>query len=207
MMKKTMNAVLALLLLAAAESALAQVYKWVDQRGVTHFSDQPPPPDQQKVEIKAADGSGGGVALPYEVAMAVRAAPVTLYTTTACEACDGARKLLQQRGVPYTEKSIVSADDQAQLRQAGGSNQLPFIVIGAVHQAGFEEGALNNALTGAGYPATRKLPSNYKFAAAAPAAPRKPSAEQQAQQRAAAARAAAEEAERNKKLAAPAFQF
>ena len=51
-MKRT---ALLMFLLLAAGAAAAQVYKWVDAKGVTHYSDQPPPPStpaKTKVEVK-----------------------------------------------------------------------------------------------------------------------------------------------------------
>ena len=41
-----------LLVLACTVATAATVYKWVDENGVTHFSDQPHP-NAQKVELKA----------------------------------------------------------------------------------------------------------------------------------------------------------
>jgi hypothetical protein len=54
--------VFTLICIAASMTALgATVYKWVDQDGVTHYSDQPHP-GAQKIEVQAAQtykGSGG----------------------------------------------------------------------------------------------------------------------------------------------------
>ena len=49
-MRKTL--LFTLMSLACAVAAAATVYKWVDDDGVTHFSDQPHP-NAQKVELKA----------------------------------------------------------------------------------------------------------------------------------------------------------
>ena len=159
-------------LLMFAGAAMAQVYKWVDAKGVTHFSDQPPP-EQKNVEVKSfSTGSSGGASLPYEVAEAVRNAPVTFYTTSNCPACDQGRALLQMRGVPYTERSINTAEDIERLKAAGGDNQLPFLSVGRVRKlAGFEAAAWNAALTAAAYPERRALPPSFQFAKAEPAAP------------------------------------
>jgi glutaredoxin len=159
----------ALLLLAGA--ATAQVFKWVDAKGVTHFGDQPPP-EQKNVQVKNFNASGGAaVDLPYELAEAVRAAPVTIYTTTNCPACDQARAMLQARGIPYTERSVTTAEDVERLRAAGGNDQLPFLTVGQRKLVGFEAGAWNTALTAAQYPERRALPPSYQFAKAEPAAP------------------------------------
>lgn len=46
-----------MLLTALSFSASAQVYKWTDANGVTHFGSQPPPGQQEEVDVKPASGS------------------------------------------------------------------------------------------------------------------------------------------------------
>ncbi len=182
-----------LLACAGAGAADAQVYKWKDAKGVTHFSDTPPPAATAKVELKSF-GGGGGSALPFELAEAARNHPVTLYTTDQCEACDQGRAMLRARGIPYAEKTVGTAADQAALKQAGGASQLPLLLVGRQKYTGFEQGAWDGALTAAAYPAQRALPADYRQPPATPAAPRPQPVDAQA--KAAAATAAAEQARR-----------
>lgn len=195
-MGRTIAGTLALTLAAllCAASAGAQVYKWKDAKGVTHFSDTPPPSAREKAEVKNYGGDLGP-ALPFELAQAARNNPVTLYSASPCGPCDQARSFLQRRGIPYTEKSISNADDQQKLKEAGGDGQLPLLLVGRARLTGFAAGAWNEALDTAGYPAKSILPRGYQFAAATPAAPRKPSPVELAK---------AEEAERAAKAAAEA---
>ncbi|WP_305966903.1 DUF4124 domain-containing protein [Marinobacter salsuginis] len=49
-----------LLLIALTPPASAQVYKWTDENGVTHFGSQPPPGTKEEVTIrKNGSGSAG----------------------------------------------------------------------------------------------------------------------------------------------------
>lgn len=162
-----------LLCLFAAGHAAAQVYKWKDASGVTHFSDTPPPPTAKQAEVKSFAGSGAAstTGLPYELAQAVKTFPVVLYTTRDCSACDQGRSWLRGRGIPYAEKTVNSPDDQAALKRAGGSNQLPMLTIGRNQLTGFEAGAWDAALASASYPAERQLPAGYQFPPPSPAAP------------------------------------
>jgi glutaredoxin len=166
---------LGLLLLLGAAGAGAQMYKWTDAKGVVHYSDQPPA-GNTKVETKAFAGGAGQVELPYALAEAVRGNPVVLYTTAGCKACDAGRVLLKQRGIPFSEKTVKSNDDQLKLKEAGGDGQLPLLVIGSTTRTGFEAGAWNEALTSAAYPTQKILPANYQYPAAVPAAPERPPA-------------------------------
>jgi glutaredoxin len=162
---------LGLALLLGAAGAGAQMYKWTDARGVIHYSDQPPAGKDTKVETKAFGGGARQVELPYALAEAVRGNPVVLYTTAGCKACDAGRVLLKQRGIPFSEKTVKSSDDQQKLKEAGGDGQLPLLVIGSTTRIGFEAGAWHEALTSAAYPAQKILPANYQYPAAVPAAP------------------------------------
>ncbi|MES2114442.1 MAG: glutaredoxin family protein [Pseudomonadota bacterium] len=203
-------ATLAVLLLLGAGPAGAQVYKWVDGKGVTHYSDTPPPtaPAGTKVEIKSFD-TGPQAELPQELAEAVRHRPVTLYSTSPCDICDQARAMLRARGIPYTEKTVTTPEDRAVLNRAGGNGHLPLLLVGRTKQIGYEQNSWDVLLSDAGYPTQNMLPPDYRQAPPVPAAPPpQPSAKEQA---AAAAKAAADEAARLKKLppinATPDFQF
>lgn len=203
-----------LLMLLTASVAQAQMYKWKDDKGVTHFTDTPPPATAKKAEMKNYNTSGtGGVELPADLAAVVRARPVVLYTTANCgSGCDMARSLLATRGIPYREKTVSTGEDSAALQKAGGDGSVPFLLIGRARQTGFEQGAWDAALTEAGYPTVKSLPPGYSNPPPAPAAPpRGPSAEEVARAKAEAERAAAEEAARREretpKNASPDFRF
>ncbi|MCC6071171.1 glutaredoxin family protein [Massilia sp. GCM10020059] len=213
---KMVPAAVGVVLLLAGAGASAQIYKWVDAKGVTHYSDTPPASKQ--AEVKAYGGKAATlVPLPYELARAVRAAPVTLYTIAKCKACDDGRALLKARGVPFSEKTVTTAADQEKLKEAGSDGQLPLLLVGRSKLLGFQLEAWNSALTNASYPATSMLPSRYRYAEAVAAAPvaAGPSPEELAREAARAAQSEAaataardaEAREKKKTNTAPAFQF
>lgn len=171
-MKVLLN-VLPVLFALSSGAVHAQLYKWVGPDGSVTYSDTPPP-TAAKVETKPLGGPrpASGVGLPYELAQAVRQHPVTLYAAANCVPCDDGRKLLNERGIPFTEKTVSTNEDIAALRTAGGDGSLPLLTVGRLPQHGFEPGAWNNALTAAGYPATSQLPRSYRNPPAEPAAPR-----------------------------------
>jgi glutaredoxin len=214
--KTTGQLLLILAALACTASASAQMYKWKDEKGVVHFGDNPPASAREKAEVKTYAGVDGGPALPYALAQAAQANPVVLYTALNCAPCDQARGFLQQRGIPYSEKSVKTADDRQALKEAGGGVQLPLLLVGRSKLVGFAASAWNEALDAAQYPPQPMLPRGYQFAAAAPAAPPKPSPQVVAKaaeaERAAKAAAEAEEqakfAPRPKAInGTPDFQF
>jgi glutaredoxin len=165
---------LGLALLLCAAGASAQMFKWIDAKGVVHYSDQPPAGKERKVELKSFANGADQVELPYALAEAVKNQPVVLYTTTDCKACDLGRALLKQRGIPFSEKTVATNDDQKKLADAGSPGQLPLLLVGSAKRIGFEAGTWNEALSAAAYPVERVLPANYQYPVAVSAAPARP---------------------------------
>jgi hypothetical protein len=72
----------ALLAIAAASTFAATVYKWVDEKGVTHYSDQPHP-NAQTVDVKSAQTYQSSGSAPVRSSPSRNTQPVTAYRT--CE--------------------------------------------------------------------------------------------------------------------------
>jgi len=145
----------ALLLAVVATAAFAQgAYRWTGKDGRIHYSDEPPPPEAQKVEKKRLDASViGGDKQPYETRRAAADFPVTLYVSENCgNACDEARRYLAARGIPFTEKLVATPADAAALKQATQSEMLPTLLVGKMAGKGFQEAAWASLLDAAGYP-------------------------------------------------------
>lgn len=160
----------AALLLAGA--ANAQLYRWTDPSGRVHFTDTPPPPNARNVQKKhlaPPPSEPSKPAAPYVVQQARRTAPVTLYTGLNCDPCGAARKLLNERGVPFREVSVGDEASAAELKKDAGGSIVPAIVVGNSSQVGFEQGRYHALLDAAGYPKTGILPKNTP-----PPAPAKP---------------------------------
>ncbi|MBL8520963.1 MAG: glutaredoxin family protein [Betaproteobacteria bacterium] len=143
------------LCILAAPLAQAELYKWVDKDGKTIYSDTPPPPDIKEVKPKkfGDNVSGPSDDLPFSMREAAKRNPVTLYANACGEPCDGARKLLAGRGIPYSERNP-EKDPAAQeeLKKLAGDLQVPFMLVGENQVRGFTEETFHAALTSAGYP-------------------------------------------------------
>lgn len=160
------------MLCALNSVANAQMHKWVDANGKIVYSDTPPPPNAKKLGTKAMDNvaTTPNVRLPTELAAAVAKNPVTLYTAPICGVCNEARNMLKQNGIPFTEKTIKSAEDIEKLKQVSGDTQVPFMFINKTKFSGFEAIDWRTALTSAGYPETNMLPKDYRYPEPEPAA-------------------------------------
>ncbi|MGA8007944.1 MAG: glutaredoxin domain-containing protein [Thiomonas sp.] len=150
----------------AASPAWA-IYKTVGPDGTVTFSDVPPSTGQgksvQSVSVGGSATQNSFEGFPSALREAARKYPVTLYTAPQCDACNAAREYLQQRGVPFAEKTITTnADIKAYKVQSGGSDHLPLLSIGTTKlPAGFSSNNWDIALDAAGYPKTNELPRTY----------------------------------------------
>lgn len=140
--------------------AQAQMYRWVDDNGKVHYSDRAPSSGAKNVQKQSLPaGQRSSAPLPYALQQAVRSFPVTLYTSEACrEICTQARELLNQRGVPYSEVTVVDEADIAQLKKLSGGSVVPVMTVGREVYKGFDIGAYKTALDSAGYPTSSLLP-------------------------------------------------
>lgn len=167
-------------LLGPVAAQAQAVYRIVGPDGRVTFSDKPPATPAAKVtsvDNAAAANQPGGPALPYELRQVVGKYPVTLYTSSNCAPCDSGRRMLAARGVPFSEKTVTSAQDADALQRLSGSTSLPFLTIGAQHLAGFSSAEWTQYLNAAGYPERSKLPAAYRSPAATPLTqPEKPAA-------------------------------
>ncbi|HEY0825229.1 MAG TPA: glutaredoxin family protein [Ramlibacter sp.] len=145
--------------------ANAQVYRIVGPDGKVTFSDRPPVDAKaspaQAVPITRSAGTGTA-SLPLEVRTAAQRFPVTIYTGADCGPCITARSFLMGRGVPFTERTIVSNDDVQALQRLSGSTNLPFATIGGQHIRGFSDAEWGQYLDAAGYPRSSQLPPSYR---------------------------------------------
>lgn len=148
---------LLLLCLLLSGIATAETYRWTDSAGRTQITDTPPPKGATKLSTTStapapATAPAGGSELPFAVRRAAESFPVVLYTTPECAECKAARELLSGRGVPFTEKTVKSAEEAEELKQLVGDAFVPSIKVGRQKFRGFDAGSWDNLLDLAGYP-------------------------------------------------------
>jgi glutaredoxin len=158
-------ALVALVALLGAQSAVAQ-YKIVAPDGRVTYTDRPPADASLRVtEIggrrPAGPEAAPGAGLPAELQRVATRFPVTLFTAENCGPCDSGRAFLQQRGVPYTERRIVSNDDVAALERSVGGRTVPALTVGGQALRGYSAGDWTSYLDAAGYPRESRLPRGW----------------------------------------------
>jgi glutaredoxin len=148
------------------------VYRIVGPDGRVTFSDRPPADAKaspaQSVSMPGGAAGTSTASLPGEVRKAATEFPVTLYTTRECTPCAAARAFLQQRGVPFSERTVNTNEDIAALSRLSGSSNLPFLTIGGQHINGYSDAEWSQYLDAAGYPKISQLPASYRNAEPTP---------------------------------------
>jgi glutaredoxin len=99
---------------------------------------------------------------PVELRQVATRYPVVLFTTADCAPCNSGRVLLQQRGVPFTERRIVTEEDAVALERAVGGRMLPALTVGAQAMRGLTQAEWTGYLDAAGYPKASRLPRNWQ---------------------------------------------
>lgn len=145
------------------------LYKVVGPDGKVTYTDQPSVSTENKVQSIGTRGQvANDVALPFEVRQAAQRYPVTLYVAPDCSPCDAGRQLLRQRGIPFSEKLITTADDSGALQRLTGATSLPALTVGAQILRGWQREDWMSYLDAAGYPKESRLPANFPQGKAEP---------------------------------------
>lgn len=125
--------------------AFAQVYKWTDPAGKTHYGDAPPD-DAKKQELKIRIPSYEG---PVEVrdwaAVIRKKAPpgppeadrITMYSTDWCPHCKNARNYFNEKGIRFTEYNVETSEAGRKEYEALGGGGVPVIQVGSKVMRGF----------------------------------------------------------------------
>lgn len=147
-----------------------QIYRIVGPDGKVTFSDQAPPAAKSASLGGTANAAPAatGAGLPFELRQLAGKYPVTLYSSDNCEPCNSGRALLTGRGIPFTEKTVNTAEDTQALERLSGAASLPFMTLGSQQIKGFSDAEWTQYLNAAGYPASSALPASYRAPAPAP---------------------------------------
>jgi len=183
------RAALTLALAFAALPGLAQ-YKVIGSDGKVTYTDREPSASEGKVvplgsRAAVAPAAAAEPDLPFELRQATLKYPVTLYvSSSACDPCNAGRQLLKQRGIPFSEKLVVTTEDGEALERLSGAREAPTIAIGTQVLRGYAAETWAANLDAAGYPRESRLPSTYHYKPAAPVVDRREPATARAEPRA-----------------------
>ncbi len=143
---------ISLLFLASIVQAGA-LYRSIDENGNVLYSDKPDLNAADTEKLNSGFEPAQDDALSFEARRANSKFPVTLYVADSCgSGCTQARDYLTKRGIPFTEKKLVTMEDIEAFKKDSGGNQIPVMHIGTNWLTGFMESSWRLALDDAGYP-------------------------------------------------------
>jgi glutaredoxin len=171
---------LALLAVAASLVLVAMPsqaqYKVIGANGKVTYTDREPNVGDGRVTALGARAPAepAELDLPFELRQVASKYPVTLYTAAdACDPCAAARQLLKQRGIPFSERLVVTKQDSDALVRLAGSRDVPILMVGAQSVAGLNPDVWVSYLDAAGYPRDSRLPTSYQYRPATPVVDRR----------------------------------
>ena len=135
-MEKTSLQLLLIAIMLFSYEARSEIYKWVDDKGNIHFTDNPPK-NTQTEEVKLKINTYTAVEITPLVERLGKKGKVVMYTTARCGYCKKAKAHFVKNNIPHVtydvEKSRIGKRDYKALR----GTSVPIIIVGKKRMNGF----------------------------------------------------------------------
>ena len=134
------------------QTATADFYTWVDEKGEIQITDYPPPENKavNKIEIHEV-GSEDPLNAEGEddasKAKNQKKPEIVLYTKNNCPDCEKAKEFLNSKNVPFIEYNM-DTDEKAvaKRKEVDQGDEVPFAIINRNQVYGFSESVYNKVL-------------------------------------------------------------
>lgn len=118
----------------------AEIYKWVDENGTTHFSDSKPESGPAETLDIAPVNSIDSVSYDWvKKPEAASVGRVTMYATSTCGYCKKARRYFRENDIRYKEYDIGKNREARKRWKRLGGRGVPLILVGSRKMHGFSE--------------------------------------------------------------------
>ena len=114
----------------------AEIYKWIDADGNSHFGDKKPetyPSEDLTLEINTYT-SANVIQSTFNVG-----SKVIMYSTRSCGYCKKARRYFRKNNIPYTDYDIERNKQAKRRHRKMGATGVPVILVGNKRLNGFNE--------------------------------------------------------------------
>lgn len=123
--------------------AIAEIYKWVDEDGLVHFSSVKPESQalsevQIEAEIRSFDSVSYGTS-DVGVLKATPHAKVVIFSASWCGYCKKAKMYFKKKNIQYTDYDIEKSAKGKRLYKQLGAKGVPVILVGNKRMNGFSE--------------------------------------------------------------------
>jgi len=135
-MEKISLQLLLITIMLFSHEASSEIYKWVDDKGNIHFTDNPPK-NTKTEEVTLKINTYTSVEITPLVERLGRKDKVVMYTTSRCGYCKKAKAYFVKNKIPHVtydvEKSSIGKRDYKALR----GTSVPIILVGKKRMNGF----------------------------------------------------------------------
>ena len=134
--------------LSLACQAATNIYSWTDKNGVKHFSNDPPPKDEQvtnlivmKVSEDEPDSAAVRSAAPANTSPKADTTnkKVEIYIDPASEYCIQAMSFFDQNKIPYIKHDLTSSQEEVKKFENLNGRDVPLIFINEERMDGWNE--------------------------------------------------------------------
>ena len=137
-----LSQLLFMLLFLLHVTAQAEIYKWVDDQGKSHFSDTPV--DGIKIEtVELKINTYTAVEITPLLERLGKDGKVVIYTAAWCGNCKKAEKYFRENHIPYTGYDVERSPTGRIDFKALGGTHVPVILIGKTRMNGFTASSFN----------------------------------------------------------------
>lgn len=136
--------ILLLTMLLISGYAGADVYKWVDANGITHYSDKKPENEEFTEIVASSYNSVSYANISDETSRGVtgtadKGKKVVIFSADWCGSCKKAKRYFGRNGIPFKEYDIEKGSKAKQLYKQLGATGVPVIIVGKKRMNGFSE--------------------------------------------------------------------
>jgi len=134
------------LILIIADPSSAEIYKWTDEQGQIHFSDEKPE-NQEFKEVELVIRTYESVSYEdvtnepskVDTAKVDTEKKVIMYSASWCGTCKKAKKYFRRNGIPFINYDIEKSSRANKLYEQLGASGVPVIIVGKKRMNGFSE--------------------------------------------------------------------
>lgn len=145
-------------LLGSSLSGLAEIYKWTDENGRSHYTDTPPAEknaEQVKLGPINTYNAPSKIFIDETLARPIdkpgKLQAVVMYSTTWCGVCVKAKNWLKANRIRYTEYDVEHSERGRRDYKKLGARGVPVILVGKQRMNGFSAARMQKMLRNAGY--------------------------------------------------------
>ncbi len=131
-----LSRLLFLLCITSSYSCLAEIYKWTDENGNTHFSDRASIQHESStvdIQVNTYDS------VSYDSSIFDTGKKVVMYSTSWCGYCKKAKQYFKKNNITFTEYNIEKNAKAKREYKKMGATGVPVILVGKKRMNGFSQ--------------------------------------------------------------------